>query len=63
MNIFIVKIFTEEDKKFNRMMIDEAKNMQKINHIKSDNFKNRNYDFVSDIIKYFRKKYGINDEN
>ena len=74
-NLNVEKIFTEEDKKFNRMMIDCALEsrqkrelpdrrggkMQMGNHLESMLLEHRDYDFSSEILADFRRKWGIFD--
>lgn len=72
-NLEIVEVFTEEDIKFNREMVDRALKlreqrkfpdrrvgkMQMKNQKKSDMFAERDYDFSSKILSEFRRKWGI----
>ena len=74
-DLVVKKIFTEEDKKFNRFMIDCALDsrqrqnvpdrrggkMQMGNRLESELFKDREYDFASEILADFRRKWGISD--
>ena len=52
----IFDVFTEEDIKFNRKMVDEGLKSKKR---KPSIFKNRNCDYSSEIINEFRRKWGI----
>jgi hypothetical protein len=52
----IFDVFTEEDIKFNRKMVDEGLKSKKT---KPSIFKNRNCDYTSEIINEFRRKWGI----
>jgi len=53
----IFEIFTEEDIKFNRKMVDEG--LKSKEKRKPSIFKNRNCDYTSEIINEFRRKWGI----
>lgn len=69
----ILEVFTEEDIKFNRKMVDCALKLQQSkkipdrrggkmamkSHLKSDMFKERDYDFTSEILGEFREKWGL----
>ena len=54
----IPKIFSEEDKKFNREMIDLARSKPK-EKIPSPYFQDRDYDFTSEILDAYREKWLI----
>ena len=67
------RIFSEEDRKFNRDMIDCAKanrreqnipdrrggKMLMGNRLEAKIFENRDYDITSEILAEFRKKWGL----
>lgn len=56
----ICDVFTEEDIKFNRRMVDEGmESKTKINN--TSLFKNHNYNYVSEIVNEFRRKWGIHE--
>lgn len=55
--IKIENCFSEQDKEFNRTMVNNS--MRCNNEKKSMMFKDRNYDFSSDIINEFYKKWNI----
>ena len=71
--IIIENVFTEEDKEFNRMMVNNALNynkqqsipdrrggkMQMNNRYEPIMFKDRDYDFTSDILDDFSRKWGL----
>lgn len=73
--IMIRKIFSEEDRKFNRKMIDCALESQKQhnvpdrrggkmqmgNRLESKIFEDRNYDITSEILAEFREKWGLSE--
>ena len=54
-----LEIFTKEDIEFNHQMVDEALKLQ--GKIKKYMFQNRNYDFSSEILSEFRRKWGISE--
>lgn len=72
-NLEFLDIFTEEDIAFNRKMVDltlELQNakrfpekrggkMQMKNRQKSGMFEDRDYDFSSEVLGEFRRKWGI----
>lgn len=72
-NIEIVNVFTEKDKSFNRIMVERALlDEQKVQgaerrggkmpmqeQVGTSLYQNRNYDFTSEILNDFRKKWGI----
>ena len=72
-NIIIESAFTEKDKEFNRAMVNNALNFNKQkaipdrrdgkiqmnNGYKPIMFKNREYDFTSDILDEFSRKWGL----
>ena len=69
------RIFSDEDRKFNREMIDCARanrvdqripdrrggKMLMGNRLESKIFENRDYDITSEILSEFRKKWGISE--
>ncbi len=69
------RIFSDEDRKFNREMIDCVKENRKEqnipdrrggkmlmgNRLESKIFEDRNYDFTSKILAEFRDKWGISE--
>lgn len=58
----IIKVFNEEDKKFNKIMVDIGKiSKQSLNILnKKDESSNTiNYDFTSDIIQDIRSRHKI----
>jgi hypothetical protein len=74
-NLNISKYFTEEDIKFNREMVDQSLGirddrtfldsrggkMLMTNRITSGMFNKRNYDFTSDTLGEFRRKWGLHE--
>lgn len=72
-NIEIINVFTEKDKKFNRLMVERAlMDEQKVQgaerrggkmpmpeQMGTGLYQERNYDFTSEIINDFRRKWGI----
>lgn len=72
-NLNILEVFTLEDVEFNKKMVDRALKLREQkkfperrggkmlmnNRQKSDMFKNRDYDFASEILGEFRRKWGI----
>lgn len=72
-NLEIMEVFTDEDIKFNRKMVDRALTLQENkkfpdrrggkmpmkNQWKSDMFEGRDYDFSSEILGDFRRKWGL----
>lgn len=74
-NIIIEEIFTKEDKEFNRTMVNNARTFSNAievpdrrggkMHMNDEHeslmFKDRNYDFTSDIIEEFSRKWGISE--
>ena len=55
--IKIENCFSEQDKEFNRTMVNNS--MRCNNEKRAMMFKERNYDFSSDIINEFYKKWNI----
>ena len=55
----IRRIFSEEDKKFNRKMIELSLKYPKVSLPLLD--EKREYDFSSEILAAFRKKWGIGE--
>lgn len=72
-NIEIIKVFNEEDKRFNRLMVDYGQKFQQgidisdkhggkmyiNNPYEDDLLKERDYDFTSDVIEAIRNKWGL----
>ena len=72
-NLDVLDVFTLEDIEFNKKMVNRALRLQEQkklperrggkmpmkNRQKSDMFKERDYDFTSEIIGEFRRKWGI----
>ncbi len=57
-NINIKEVFSEHDKKFNKMLVKEGKLVS----LKQKKKPNRNYDFSSEILEQYSRKRGILDE-
>lgn len=55
----IPKIFTEEDIKFNRKMVDEERKLEQKGKLRKVNTRTTNCSFISEIINEFRRKWGI----
>ena len=73
--IVLQRIFSDEDRKFNRKMIDCVRGNRKEqnipdrrggkmlmgNRLESKIFENRNYDITTKILAEFREKWGISE--
>ena len=73
--VAVENIFTDEDKRFNRFLVDcalesqQKKNipdrrggkMSMGNHLEYGLLKDRNYEFTSEVLTQFRKKWGISE--
>lgn len=69
------RIFSDEDRKFNREMIDSVREnrkeysnpdrrggkMEMENRLKTNIFEGRDYNIASEILVEFRKKWGISE--
>lgn len=55
-DLHIETIFTDEDKKFNRLMVDNTRNLK---NNTTSSFQNQEYDFISKILNDFNKKWEI----
>lgn len=58
----ITSMFTEEDKKFNRKMMKRGIELSYGKKKRPSIFQDRQYDFSSEILGDFRKKWGIPEE-
>lgn len=57
----IIEVFTKEDIEFNKKMMDISRELPNV-PIKTQFEKDRNYDFISEILNEFRRKWGIETE-
>ncbi len=55
-DLHIETIFTDEDKKFNRLMVNNTRNLKDST---TSSFQNQEYDFISKILNDFNKKWEI----